>query len=194
MNLDDVWIVIPVGNRERHLLNLLKKINKCTNRIVFVNNKPKYNKFYGVHHIEDFDEVNIHRWWNKGIDYAQSHGAKYVLVLNDDLDFDENFVESIYKFALDNNYYVVDVSNSSNNGGAAWILDLSSNLRPNEEFKWWYGDTFLFDQAKKMNKFAKIHYDGFVHLEPNKQTEENLEIKQLIGKDQKKYEEMRSRV
>lgn len=192
--MDDVWIVVPVGKREKYLLNLLKKIHKYNGRIIFINNHKPYSKYYGVIHLEDFDEVNIYRWWNKGIDYAKEHGAKYVAILNDDLDFDENFIDYLFKFISNNNYYIVDISNAGNNGGAAWMLDVSSELRLNEEFRWWYGDTFIFEQAKKINKFARTSYNNFKHLEPNKQTNDNIEIKMLIGKDEKKYRELVSKI
>jgi GT2 family glycosyltransferase len=167
MTPDDVWIVVPVGKREKYLPNILKSLKDFHGRIVFVNNKEGYSQYPGVHHIEDFGDINIYRWWNKGIDFAQSRGAKYVAILNDDLEFDHTFIPSLFSFLIKNKLAIADTDRSSNGGGAAWMMDLSYNLRLDERFRWWYGDTELFDRAKKMHKFNKFVPGYFKHFHPN---------------------------
>lgn len=172
--MESLWIVVPIGAREIYIENLLLKLSDFKDRIVFVNNNEGYTKFDSVHHVEDFEEINIYRWWNKGILYAKSQGAKYVAVLNDDIDFDLTFIPQLYSHLVNNNLAIVDTDNTGNGGGVAWVMDLSFGLLLNEHFRWWYGDTEIFDRAKKLKKFARIKATGhFVHHEPNNLMHEN---------------------
>jgi hypothetical protein len=189
--MDNLWIVIAVGPREKYLSSLLNKLNSFKGRIVFVNNNKPYKKFDGVHHIEDFEEVNIHRWWNKGINYAKDMGATHVAIINDDLDFSKDFISEMYDFVIKNNYLVCDVGNSGNGGGAAFIIDLSSGFMMEESLRWWYGDTLLFDRAKKVKRFGRFNHPSFKHFEPNKQMIESGFLSELTHNDKKQYSKLR---
>lgn len=167
IDLSDIWIVIPVGPREKYIPNLLNKLSKYKNRIVIINNHIGYTKYEDVHQIEDFQDINIHRWWNTGIDYAEKHGAKYVVVLNDDLDFDENFIEELCKFNYEGKY---SVSNVQQYPGSAWVLDLDSKIRADENLKWWFGDRKVFSDAEKINGVGSYTPQYFIHFEPDNQT------------------------
>jgi GT2 family glycosyltransferase len=191
-DLFNIWIVVAVGEREKYLENLLSKLVDYEGRIVFVNNYKQYKKFKNVHHIEDFKDINIYRWWNKGIDYAEKNGAKYVVILNDDLDFDQNFVQNMYSKLKLYKYAIVDTANSGNGGGSAWMMDLAYGLRLNEEFKWWYGDTEIFNRARKMKSFGHYASKNFKHLEPDLQTKSNKKLLELIKKDEKTFNKLKN--
>lgn len=165
--MSELWVTVPVGERQHYLPGLLSGLKKHLGHVVFVNNHFPYEKYDGVHHVEDYEKYSIYHWWNVGIRYAEERGARYVAVLNDDLRFDENFLDTLLNHLKTNNLAVVDTENSGNAGGAAWLLDLSYGLRLDERFKWWYGDTHLFNEAKKLGKFERLHYGNFEHLEPN---------------------------
>lgn len=170
MNADSTgdWIVVAVGPREKYLAGLLSALEEYSGRIVFVNNSENYSRFDGVHHVEDFGDTNIYRWWNKGIDYADWNGASHVAVLNDDIECDNSFVKDLFRQLKSGSNAIVDCLNTGNNGGAAWAMDLSYGMRADERFRWWYGDTELFERASAMGKFKKISPKGkFSHLEPN---------------------------
>ena len=190
--MDNLWAIIAVGPRENYLSNLINKLSCLNGRVILINNHSPYTKFENVVHIEDFDEVNIHRWWNKGINYAKEQGASHVIILNDDLDFDENFIKEMYNFMISNKYFVCDADNSGNNGGAAFMINLESGFTMEESLRWWYGDTLLFDKAKKIRKFEKFSHASFKHFEPNKQLSENSFLKELTHNDKKQYEELKS--
>ena len=190
VTLDNVWVTVPVGEREQYLPNLLMGLVDYHDRIVFVNNHRGYTKFPGVHHVEDFGPVNIYRWWNTGINYAQRHGAEYVAVLNDDLGFDIDFIRQFHTYLVGNNLAVADMHNSGNGGGAAWIMDLQYGLRLDERYRWWYGDTELFKRAINMGKFGKFVYDGFRHLNPNGNLTEKPELMDLVRQDEELYRSM----
>lgn len=188
--LDNVWVTVPVGEREQYLPNLLAGLVDLRDRIVFVNNHTTYTKFPGVHHVEDFGPVNIYRWWNIGINYAQRNGSEYVAVLNDDLEFDNDFIRVFHTYLVGNNLAIADMYNSGNGGGAAWIMDLQYGLRLDERYRWWYGDTELFNRAIKMGKFGKFVYDNFRHLNPNGHLTDKPELMDLVRQDEELYRSM----
>jgi hypothetical protein len=185
--LDKVWVTVPVGEREEYLPGLLHGLAGFRNRVVFVNNKENYNRVPGVQHVEDFSEVNIYRWWNRGINYAEQHGATHVAVLNDDLGFDEGFIPAMHEYLVSNQLAVVDTANSGNGGGAAWMMDLSYGLRLDERFQWWYGDTELFDRAKALGKFGMFTYPGFTHHNPNGNLLWHPQLQGLVEQDADLY-------
>lgn len=193
MSVEKVWITVPVGKRENYLPGLLSGLEDFKDKIVFVNNDKQYRQFPGVHHVEDFGPINIYRWWNVGINYAQRNGAEYVAVLNDDLIFDNAFIPSIYKFLISGNLAIVDVLNSGNGGGSAWIMDLSYGLRLDERFQWWYGDTELFDRAINLGKFSKFTYNGFQHINPNGNLITNPMLQKLVDQDAELYRSINAR-
>lgn len=188
--LDNVWVTVPVGEREQYLPNLLMGLVDYCDRIVFVNNHREYTRFPGVHHVEDYGPTNIYRWWNVGINYAQRHGAEYVAVLNDDLEFDTDFIRQFHTYLVGNDLAIADMHNSGNGGGAAWIMDLQYGLRLDERFQWWYGDTELFKRAMDMGKFGKFVYDRFRHLNPNGNLTEKPELMDLVRQDEELYRSM----
>jgi len=168
MNVDNLWIVVPVGDRQQYLPNLVSKLNKFSGRIVFINNTPEYECFDGVTHIEDLLDVNIYRWWNKGIRFAKDNGARYVFVLNDDIDITHEVAVEVLSFLQKRKLAIANIADTGNGGGAAWMMDLSYNLFANESFRWWYGDRELFDRAEAMGKFSHIKVkNSFEHFEPN---------------------------
>jgi hypothetical protein len=187
MSLDNIWVVIPIGTREKYLLNVIDKLHKYHQRIVIVNNRPGYTKFDNVNHIEDFAGININRWWNNGIKYAEANGAKYVYIVNDDVDFPDDFVEKMYQEMIDKDLDVLDTENTGNGGGSSWMLRLDSGLRLDEEFNWHYGDTFLYEQAYAKGKAGKIYNKDFVHFEPDGHLSVSEEFKKLTAKDYETY-------
>lgn len=192
MSLDRLWVVVPVGDREKYLPDLMLSLKDFYNRIVFVNNVQGYTVFDGVHHIEDFSGINIYRWWNMGIDFAEKHGAKYVVILNDDLIFDSSFIPSLFDFLIKNKLAIADTDKSNNGGGAAWIMDLSYGLRLDERFRWWYGDTDIFDRAKQIKKFNKFVPNNFQHKHPNENLNSRHDLQEICLQDANVYNLIRS--
>jgi GT2 family glycosyltransferase len=124
-----------------------------------------------------------------GINYAQRDGAEYVAVLNDDVEFDNGFIPAMLDHLVRHDLAVVDMDNSGNGGGAAWIMDLKYGMRLDERYRWWYGDTELFDRAKAQGRFGKFTYPGFGHLNPNGNLTTNPELMELVRQDTDLYRE-----
>ncbi len=64
---------------------------RCGDSCITVESEP----IEGVNNIWDLDPVNIHRWWNRGIDVARTFGADYIAVLNDDVVLKNNPINKI---------------------------------------------------------------------------------------------------
>ena len=189
---NNIWVTVPIGERHSYIPGLLAGMQDFLGRIVFVNNHRRYTTFPGVHHVEDFGPINIYRWWNVGINYAQRDGAEYVAVLNDDLEFDAGFLPAMHRFMVKHDLAIADLMNSGNGGGAAWMMDLRYGLRLDERYRWWYGDTDLFKRAAEMNKYAKFDYPGVTHLNPNGHLMADRQLQELVNADSELYRQLRA--
>jgi glycosyltransferase involved in cell wall biosynthesis len=184
MSKNNIWVVIPVGKREKYLPDLIDTLNDYMGNIIFINNNKDYTRFNGIVHIEDFDEVNIHRWWNKGIDYAISKGAEYVVVMNDDISLPQNMIDKAVNKMIDNNSLVCGLAYHA---GVFFIIKSDSGIRADESLRWWCGDGDIFRQALLKNALIWYREDSFKHFEHNEQTEENEYLKYLGQEDLKTY-------
>jgi hypothetical protein len=182
--MDNVWIVVPVGAREKYLNELLDNLDEYAGRIIFINNSIGYTEFDGVVHIEDFGDINISRWWNTGINTAQKMGAEYVAVINDDISFDPSLISDMV-YAMKKGDY--EVSSAMGNLGVFWIIRASSSIRADENLRWWCGDGDIFRKAKIRGKLINIDTNKLNHLEHNLQTSESEFLKNLGNEDLKRY-------
>jgi hypothetical protein len=114
--------------------------------------------------VEDLGEINIQRWWNRGIDEAVQLGATVVAVLNDDVRIADDGLSSMYRALVESSATIAsptrpDWGPGIHKGrlvpyrpvlwGACWLLDVSSPLRPDESYRWWYGDNDLDIRARR---------------------------------------------
>jgi len=187
---NNIWVTVPIGERHNYIPGLLAGLEDFRGRIVFVNNHPTYTEFPGVHHVEDFGPINIYRWWNAGINYAQRDGAEYVAVLNDDLEFDAGFLPAMHKHLVKHDLAIVDLENSGNGGGAAWMMDLRYGLRLDERYQWWYGDTDLFHRAGP--RYGKFYYPDVIHHNPNGNLISHPYLQKLVEEDANLFRELRA--
>jgi hypothetical protein len=67
--------------------------------------------------------------------------------------------------------------------GYCWVLDLASDVRPDESYRWWYGDRDLDIQARRAGGVA--HVPAMVrHVHGNELTRENPELMKLTEADE----------
>jgi hypothetical protein len=182
--LKNTWVVVPVGSRHKYLEQLVNILDQYKGRIVFVNNHHPYPVFEGVHHLEDFQKINIHRWWNRGIEFSKSNGAKYVAVINDDVFFDQSLIFNMIT-AMKNGSY--EVCSALGNVGAFWIISADSKIRADENLRWWCGDGDIFRQADVNYKFLNYKNHQIKHLEHNLQTTKDPELLKIGKEDLIRY-------
>jgi len=165
----DLWIVIPTADRHQYLEAIFENSEVLKNQIVIVRTTSGEN-IPEVHNIWDLEDFNIHRWWNKGINFAQDNGAKFVAVLNDDVQVAKGSLQKIVWGMKDSGADIGYPEPSySDICGYAWVLRIDSKVRPDEQFRWWFGDNDIRKQAIANNGYVSVPCD-IKHLHPNETT------------------------
>lgn len=183
MNDGDLWLVIPTANRFKYLNQIFKNSLISKKNIVLIRtvDGPIFDEVNNIF-IRN-KEINIHKWWNIGIDYAENHGAKLVAVLNDDVRISPGSLQAIaFEVLAQNAALGFPYPHSGRLAGYCWILNLSSKVRPDERFRWWYGDNDLQMQAQSTSKYIYVSAE-VTHLEGGDLTEKSDYLKILAEKD-----------
>lgn len=119
-----IQIVIPVLNRYEITKNILESLKKQTFQnfdVILVDSgstdeTPYLNKIYDCEIIK----LNISSWWThsvyKGVEYAKKKNPDYILIINDDIIIDEDFLNNLYSAAEKNNNAVIVPSQIDNRG------------------------------------------------------------------------------
>lgn len=153
-----LWVTIPSAGRAT-LAQAIDATGQPRDRIVIVDTSGTVQAD-GCHVVRDDGPINIQRWWRRGIDHAQAQGATHVAVLNDDADVDAHALHALLTALQDTGAAVASpgpprhVTDPTKGlirsiNGACWILDLSTGLRPDEGYRWWYGDDDLDWRARR---------------------------------------------
>ena len=187
----NIWMTIPTGTRRDYLADIIKDSGIPPERIVIVHTVES-EPISEVHNIWDLGEINIQRWWNKGIDYAAERGAEYVAVLNDDVKINDVLALTTLAYVCKDASMAVCVNVLKNgallrNSGHCFVLNLKDPIRPDERFRWWYGDNDLYMQAIRLKGITGAVVP-IEHIEPNKLTSENPELMKLTEQDKIEYQ------
>jgi len=157
------WLVVPtLDNRNGTLLPLLAGAQMSAVIVrtdvagdVIGDDLPGGRRKITIH---DVGSPNIHRWWNRGIDYAVSQGADVVVVCNDDVAADPGALLELAMhievgsagpmlvWPYDRAHASTRVTEIS---GWCFALDPEA-IRPDETFTWWWGDNDLQIRAQGM--------------------------------------------
>lgn len=119
------------------------------NRVIFINTKPGYTQYNGVVHLEDFNEINIYRYLNAGIDYAKSNGADSIILLNGALDIDPFIFHEAHKQFLNSGKKVINVC-----ANAVILVSADYDLKFNDHFQIWFGDHEFYLKADELGEVA----------------------------------------
>ena len=182
----NLWLTIPTGERRQYLDDIIKESNIPPERIVIVNT---FNNIPipQVHNIYDHGNINIHRWWNKGIEFAKSAGADYIAILNDDLVLSDDPLNKIVKLMEETGATLGHpVPHSGKISGYCFVLNLKHDIMPDESYRWWYGDDDLWNQAKKLNGIIGAAA-SVKHLHGNELTNNSPKLMELASADRKLY-------
>lgn len=183
MKKGDLWLVVPTASRFEYLDKIFVNSLIPKENIILVrsNSGPVFGKVINI--FVNSREINIQKWWNLGIDYAEKQGAKLVAVLNDDVYISPGSLQAIALAVLEQNVALgFPYPHSGQLAGYCWILNLSSDVRPDERFSWWFGDNDLQMQAQATSKYIYVSAD-VQHLEGGKLTEFNQYLGRLAERD-----------
>ena len=190
MNDAKVWLTIPSGTRRQYLEDIIKDSQLPLDQIVIVHTVES-EPIEGVRNVWDLDPPNIHRWWNIGIDIARANGGEYIAVLNDDLILKDNPINKIVQGMKEEGAVLGYPYPHSGNGatktaGYCWVLDLSSGLRTDETYRWYFGDDDLLLQVLGLGKAVYVLAE-VVHLHGVEGTAKSQYLQQLIVLDKKYF-------
>jgi len=184
---NDLWVVIPTATRREYIPSIIENAGIPKNQIVVVHTIENNEEYSEVHNIEDLDEINIQRWWNRGINFAMARGARYVALVNDDIEIRDNALQKIVA-AMEETSAVLGYPYPFEGWvcGYCLVLDLSSNVRPDEKYRWWYGDRDIDLQAKQeglvIGVAAKVR-----HIHGNELTRDNPKLMELTKIDEEYF-------
>lgn len=181
-SFEDLWIVIPTANRHQYLLDIFKASSVPEHRRILIRTKQGPD-FPGAQNFRALDVFNIQSWWNRGIDEAESQGAKFVAVLNDDTKLRKGDLQLLFDIMMQEETDLSHPNPITTGGwGHCFILRLDSGIRPDERFTWWCGDHDLAMQAKRAGglSVANVSIDN---IHSNEYTSQNRQMKKIITQD-----------
>ncbi len=194
-----LFLTIPTrGDDPGALADLVRESGVAGDRIIIVRTDPRVTTPDNVRVIDDFADINIHRWWNAGIQYAQALGASSVAVLNDDVRIASGSLDqlhaalhetgatiatpgkrlAIHKRSMHPDRFLV---------GSIWVINPLHGLRPSEDFRWFYGDDDLDIRARvKFSGIVTVPTD-FEHLRPGQTTDSSTRLQALVREDERLF-------
>jgi hypothetical protein len=181
MLVTDYALTVPTRG-DRPYLPRIVAAAQCP--VVIVNTGPRRMLVPGATVVADRGPINIHRWWNRGIDAA---GARHVAVFNDDVTFEPGLIRQMSE-QLDETGAAVCWTRRVPDGqipmtGWAFMLDTASGVRPDERFRWWFGDNDLYVQAERAGGWTSVPV-SVMHHHPNETTEADPALQALALADQ----------
>lgn len=194
-----LFMTIPTaGNSGALLEELIESCGLPRSNIVLVVTRPNLKVPSGVTVIEDLGEVNIQRWWLRGIEESVAHGANHVAVVNDDISLTPDTLRDLSAELLRTGAAVASPSRSGfPNGlhkrrlipyeprlwGSLWVLNVESGLRPDLRYRWWFGDNDLDIRARKRHGGVVLAPVDFEHHNPGQATFASPELKAIRDLD-----------
>lgn len=160
-----LFVTVPTAGSHPDLLDGI--INSCgvpRERIILIRTKPDAELPTGCIVIDDFETPNIQRWWKRGIDESVVRGATAVAVLNDDLRIESDTLHRLHGELVSTGATVATPSRPGLRlgvhkrplipyepviWGCLWMVDATTDLRPDPRYVWWYGDNDLDIRARR---------------------------------------------
>jgi hypothetical protein len=160
--------------------------------------KTKEFTRHGFHHdpgllaYQDYSDINISRWWNQGLDYADTHSslnfdsAKYdVAIINDDVIVPEGWFDAVSGTMRQMgvaagcsggtggmpvlNTQPVAVPLHTRMQGFAFIVAGELGVRADETLKWYFTDDHVDWKSRELGGVVMIPGMHVEHLYPNGQ-------------------------
>jgi len=173
------WLVVPTRGDHPDLLAGLAGLGHPTVVVVTADGVDVPPDAHPVH---VRGPANIHQWWNQGLAYAQRRGARYAVVVNDDVELPPDApAEMAARLEADGAWLCGADPDAMT--GWCWALDLASPLRPDEDFRWWFGDNDLWLRAEQAGRLTGLNV-GAVHHHPNEATARSPELTALTREDE----------
>lgn len=132
------------------------------------------------------DEVNIHRWWNAGIDHLVGVGCSRVAALNDDVVISPTTLPELARGLAGMTLSLLDEDGPS---GHCWMLNVTHGVRPDESYRWFSGDLQLIADADQAKGVVRVPEAWCLHLHGNEATVADHRLSELGAADDALYDE-----
>lgn len=172
-------LVIPSRGAHPELLDGLVSLG-CPTVIVRTSADFSYSGLASV--IDDFGPLCIHRWWNAGLRTVEAAGTRYALVVNDDVSLPPDAPAEMAERMQATDAWLCGADPVAMTGWC-WMLDLTSPLRPDERFRWFFGDNDLWLRAEQAGRLTGVNV-GAVHHHANEATAASPELADVIRADE----------
>jgi hypothetical protein len=136
-------------------------------RIIIVTSQWGVKLPAGGFRLEYQGKRNFLRWWHPWLD-EDEHQALVDSGTAISVSVRSEFHEGLHKRPL--------APNKPRIWGSIWLLDLSTGLRPNRKYVWWYGDNDLDIRARRNHGgviLTKVEYE---HVHPSTATFQSPEL------------------
>ena len=182
MKDNQIWLVIPTADRHDYLQHIFESSGVPPEQIIVVRTSQG-TSISGAINLWVEGELNIHKWWNTGINYCRKAGARYVAVLNDDTVIRKGDLDKLLAgMKSDQSTLALPVSKGEAGWGHCWLLDTSHEVFPDERFQWWCGDHDLEIRALKSNGVTYLPL-SILNKHANELTVESHILQALTRKD-----------
>jgi hypothetical protein len=167
---------------------------------------PNRTAYVTTHYWAQHEPVNLSKIWNIGLHWSEkvSQGEEYVVaVFNDDLTLPPGLVQAFAQKLQEQGSSAVyahsttDLPNMTDRDpwhlgnrmvGFAFALRGSDNLRADEDFLWWWGDSDLDWRARKMRGVSALGVPTLQHHDPNGYTNRQPELAEQAGRDRETFQ------
>jgi GT2 family glycosyltransferase len=184
----DVGLVIPTRGDHPELLRAVVATSGLPpERVVIVSNGsgPLPDADIPAVKIHDPGEVNIHRWWNTGINHLAAAGCTRVAILNDDVVIAP---DTLPRLARGIGGATLALAYTEGPSGHCFMLNVTHGVRPDESFRWYSGDLQLIADAQRANGVVRVPEAWCLHLHPMEATKGSPELQALAAADDALYD------
>lgn len=185
---DGVGLVIPTrGDHPDSLRAIIAAAGLPPERVVVVHNGPEFLDERGLNAtvLHSTGPLNIHRWWNEGIDLLVERGCTHAAVLNDDVAIAPDTLPKMVRRLGLSTLALLDDGGPS---GHCWVLNLTHGVRPDESYRWYDGDFQLIADASRARGVVRVPDAWCAHLHPTEATESTPELVALAAADDALYD------
>jgi len=195
--------VPTAGNRPELLSALIRDCGLPPERVIVVATQTGVVVDRKVVVVEDLESPNIQRWWNLGIEEAKRRGAEFVAVVNDDVSVTPDTLPQLARALRVSAASVASprrepyrdglhtgplVPYSPRLWGSLWMLKVSSGLRPDTRYVWWYGDNDLDIRARRHHGGVVLVPVAYSHVHPGEGTSQSRELQAQTQIDAETFE------
>lgn len=180
----DVGLVVPTAGAHPDLVaGIVAASGLPPERVVIVTNgEAGPDPAVAATWLHDDGPINVHRWWNAGLDLLAERGCRRVAVLNDDVVIAPGTLSRL-AWGMGSATLAVPDLGPAGNPGHCWMLDVTRGVRADESYRWWCGDLQLMVDAERSGGVAHVPGVWLAHLHANEATQSSPELLALAEAD-----------